>query len=149
LGKICLNYNIYLKDTQPLTYDNGWFAGFFDSDGSIYMNGSYDQLFITVSEKNRFLLEDLVKLYGGVIYVMVKQGAFKWICFRKNEIVSLVNDYFKINPSRSEKLVRLNMVHKFYELIILHAHSTTPNAVLAKAWYNYIVKWNNVAVKDK
>jgi hypothetical protein len=23
LGKICLNYNIYLKDTQPLTYDNG------------------------------------------------------------------------------------------------------------------------------
>ena len=149
LGKICLKYNIYLKDTQPLTYDNGWFAGFFDSDGSIYMNDSSGELFITVSQKNRFLLEDLVKLYGGVIYVMVKQGVFKWTCFRKNEIVSLVNDYFKVNPSRSEKLVRLNMVHKFYELRVLHAHSTTPNSVLAKAWKNYMVKWNNVVVKDK
>ena len=66
------------------------------------MNEASGQLYITASQKNRFLLDDLVKLDGGKIYVMAKQGAFKWTCFRKNEILSLVNDYFKINPCRSQ-----------------------------------------------
>jgi hypothetical protein len=41
------------------------------------MNEPSGQLFITASQKNRFLLDDLVTLYGGQIYVMAKQGAFK------------------------------------------------------------------------
>lgn len=41
------------------------------------MNDLSGQLFITVSQKNNFLLSALVELYGGSIYVMVKQGAFK------------------------------------------------------------------------
>jgi hypothetical protein len=80
---------------------------------------------------------------------MAKQGAFKWTCFRKNEVIALANDYFKVNPCRSEKLVRLNLVDKFYELRRLHAHSATPNSVLGKTWKNYMVKWNSITVKDK
>ena len=41
----------------------GWLA--FYADGSIYMNEASGQLYITASQKNRFLLDDLVKLYGG------------------------------------------------------------------------------------
>jgi len=149
LGKICLKYNIDLKDTQPLTYYSGWFSGFFDADGSIYMNELSGQIFITASQKNRFILDDLVKLYGGQIYVMVKQGAFKWTCFKKNEIISLINDYFNVNPSRSGKLVRLNMVSKYYELRVLHAHKGTPGSVLGKVWKIFKVKWDNVVIKDK
>jgi hypothetical protein len=52
-------------------------SGFFDTDGSIYLNETSGQMFITASQKNRFLLEALVKLYGGTIYPMVKQEAFK------------------------------------------------------------------------
>jgi len=144
LGKICIKYNITLKDNQPLTYYNGWLAGFFDADGSIYMSESSGQLFITASQKNRFILDDLVKLYGGQIYPMVKLNAFKWTCFRKDEVTCLVNDYFKVNPCRSKKLVRLNMVSKFYELRNLHAHNATPYSVLHKVWINYIFKWNNM-----
>ena len=77
LGKICDNYGIKLIDPQPLTYNNGWFAGFFDSDGSIYMNDKSGQLFITASQKNKYILDALVELYGGTIYPMVKVGAFK------------------------------------------------------------------------
>ena len=149
LGKICLKYNIDLKDSEPLSYYSGWLSGFFDADGSIYMNEASGQLFITASQKNRFLLDDLVKLYGGQIYVMVKQNAFKWTCFRKDEIISLVNDYFKVNPCRSEKLVRLNIVEKFYELRKLHAHSARADTVLGKTWENYTKKWNSVIIKDK
>lgn len=147
LGKICDKYSINLIDPQPLTYNNGWFAGFFDSDGSIYMNEASGQLFITATQKNRFLLDALVELYGGTIYAMSKEGAFKWTCYKKKEILSLVNNYFKVNPSRSEKLVRLNMVNKFYELRGQHAHSATPNSVLGKVWKNYTIKWNQVVGK--
>jgi hypothetical protein len=77
LGKICDNYGIKLIDPKPLTYNSGWFAGFFDSDGSIYMNDKSGQLFITASQKNKYILDALVVLYGGTIYPMVKVGAFK------------------------------------------------------------------------
>ena len=149
LAKICLKYNIELKNSQPLTYYDGWLSGFFDSDGSIYMNHLSGQLFVTVSQKNRFLLDDLLKLYGGKIYILAKQGAFKWTCFRKDEIINLVNNYFKVNACRSEKLVRLNMVDKYYELRALHAHSALPNTVLGKVWKKYLTKWNNVVIKKE
>jgi hypothetical protein len=77
LGRISIIYNIKLKDPKPLTYYNGWLAGFFDTDGSIYLNDASGQIFITASQKNRYLLEPLVELYGGTIYPMIKQEAFK------------------------------------------------------------------------
>jgi len=48
-----------------------------DTDGSIYLNEASGQIFLTATQKNRFILEALVELYGGAIYPMVKQGAFK------------------------------------------------------------------------
>lgn len=147
LGKICEKYNIELKDSIPLTYFNGWLAGFFDTDGSIYLNDASGQIFITATQKNRFILDALVELYGGTIYPMVKQGAFKWTCFKKKEVLSLVNEYFKINPCRSEKMVRINMVNKFYELRKLHAHSASANSVLGKTWKHYLINWNSIVSK--
>lgn len=35
LKPICLKYNIDLLQSGPLTYNNGWLSGFFDSDGSV------------------------------------------------------------------------------------------------------------------
>lgn len=144
LGKICEKYNLQLKDPKPLTYFNGWLAGFFDSDGSIYLNELSGQILITATQKNRFILEALVELYGGTIYAMIKQGAFKWTCFKKKEVLSLVNNYFEINPCRSEKMVRINMVDKFYELRKLHAHNASANSVIGKTWKHYLVKWNSI-----
>jgi hypothetical protein len=77
LGRICEKYGIELKDSQPLTYYSGWLAGFFDTDGSIYLNDKSGQIYITAAQKNRFILDALVDLYGGQIYPMVKKEAFK------------------------------------------------------------------------
>jgi len=147
LGKICEKYEIELKDPIPLTYYSGWFAGFFDSDGSIYLNDKSGQVFVTASQKNRFLLDVLVKLYGGQIYTAVKQDAFKWTCYKKKEILYLVNDYFKVNPCKSAKYTILIMANKFYELRQLHAHSASPNSDLGKAWKHFLIKWNSVVPK--
>ena len=149
LGKICDLYNIKLNYPKKLTYYNGWLAGFFDTDGSIYLNDQSGQIFITASQKNKLILDPLVELYGGRIYAMVKQDAFKWTCYRKKEILSLVNDYFKVNPCRSDKLTRLTKANKFYELRQLHAHSASPNSDLGKAWKYFLVKWNTLVDKNK
>jgi hypothetical protein len=95
------------------------------------------------------MLDALVELYGGQIYPMVKTEAFKWICFRKKEVLSLANDYFKINPCRSQKLTRLTMVNRFYELRQLHAHSASPNSDLGKAWKHFMVKWDSLMSKEQ
>lgn len=72
LNKICWpeapeaeKYNISLIQPIALTYNNGWFSGFFDSDGSVYLNLLSSQMFITASQKNKFLLDMLAELYGG------------------------------------------------------------------------------------
>jgi hypothetical protein len=149
LGRICEKYGIELKDYKPLTYYSGWLAGFFDTDGSIYLNDKSGQVFITASQKNRFMLDALVELYGGQIYPMVRKEAFKWTCFRKQEILSLANDYFKVNPCRSQKLTRLTMVNRFFELRQLHAHTASPNSDIGKAWKHFLVKWDSLMSKEE
>jgi len=142
LGKICEKYHILLKYPEALNYDNAWFSGFFDSDGSIYLNLLSDQILITVSQKNKFLLDSLVSLYGGTIYPMVKINAFKWTVFRKNEIISLLN-YFEKCPSMSAKHNRLKLIPKYLELRSLKAHKALPDTLLGKAWTSFMKKWNN------
>lgn len=78
LGKICLKYDIPLQYAPALTYSNAWLSGFLDAPGGgIYFNRDSLQIFITASQKNKFLLDPLVELYGGKIYTMAKTNAFK------------------------------------------------------------------------
>jgi ubiquinol-cytochrome c reductase cytochrome b subunit len=53
LKKLCKLYNILFIEPLPLTYDNAWFAGFFDADGTIgfSMKNNYPQLVVSVSQK--------------------------------------------------------------------------------------------------
>lgn len=142
LGKLCEKYNIPLKTPQPLTYNSSWLAGFIDSDGSIYLNLLSNQVFITASQKNKFLLDNLVFLYGGTVYPIVKQGAFKWVVFRKDEIIKLLT-YFEINPLRSAKNKRLKLLTNYYQLRNLKAHLASSNSTLGKIWKNFLKKWDN------
>lgn len=76
MGKVCDKYGIPLIDPKPLTYYSGWLSGFFDTDGSIFLDDQ-NKLFITVRHKNRFILNVLVELYGGEISSLVKQEIFQ------------------------------------------------------------------------
>ena len=142
MGKICEKYDIDLKYPEPLTHDSAWLSGFFDSDGSIYLNLLSSQAFITASQKNKFLLDSIVSLYGGTIYPMLKVGAFKWTVFRKDEITKLLA-YFEVNPSRSAKHKRLKLLVNYYELKKLKAHIASSNSLLCKNWKMFIKKWEN------
>ena len=83
LNKICDKYNIQVIQPTHLTYNNGWFSGFFDSDGSVYLDLKSSQLFITASQKNKLILEKLPELYGGTIYI--QKESFKWTVYKKKD----------------------------------------------------------------
>jgi len=77
LNKICVAYNLSLVFATPLVYRNGWMSGFFDADGSVYINLLSAQASITISQKNKLLIDPLKALYGGEIYALRSAEAFK------------------------------------------------------------------------
>jgi len=86
LNKLCNKYDITLKYPKPLNFNNGWFSGFLDSDGSIYFSEASGQVFISATQKNIYLLEPLINIYGGRVDPSNARGeAFKYIIYRKNK----------------------------------------------------------------
>lgn len=148
LGKICDKYGVRLIYPSPLTYSNGWLSGFMDSDGSIYLNVSSGQIFITASQKSKLLLDPLVDLYGGTIYTMTKVNAFKWTVFKKEEVLKLV-EYFLACPLRSKKMVRVRLIVQIYDALHISAHKAPSFCVKTQTWNRIIKKWSQVVVQNE
>ena len=118
LYKICEKFNLELKEPKPLTYDNAWLSGFIDSDGSIYIDEKSGQLIISITQKNKYLLEPLQILYGGRIKILNSKDAFQYSIYRKEEILNLVDNYFNKYPLESKKADKINLIENFYQLEI-------------------------------
>lgn len=117
LYRVCENYNINLLEPKSLTYYSGWFSGIIDSDGSIHINEKLGQLIISVTQKNKLLLEPLQVLYGGRIEILKSKEAFQYSIYRKDEILKLIDSYFKFNSLKSYKAAtKLNLIKEFYRL---------------------------------
>lgn len=133
LSKICDKYNLILIYPKELNYDNGWLSGFFDADGTVTINKTNTQLSISASQKTAEILQPLIKLYGGNIYIdRGKSQSFKWYISKKEDIFNIV-EYFKNHPSRSAKKKRLYLIPKYYELKELKAHKALPGTNLEKS----------------
>nr|YP_009710748.1 LAGLIDADG endonuclease type 1 [Amanita thiersii]QFZ98696.1 LAGLIDADG endonuclease type 1 [Amanita thiersii] len=139
LSNICDKYNIPVIQPAPLTFYNAWFSGFFDSDGSIYLNLKSSQILITAGQKNKYLLDILCELYGGSVYI--EKTSFKWVVYRKSEIIKLI-EYFNLNHCRSAKLNRINAITKYFELRDLKAHLSEDSTILGKAWKKILLRWD-------
>ena len=114
LNKTCVLYNIELKPTIPLTYNNGWFSGIIDADGSLNLNKESDQLILSITQKNRFILDPLNKLYLGRIKIISSKEGFVYSIYRKNEILNLLDNYFCKYPLISSKSDKLKIIKDFY-----------------------------------
>lgn len=147
MNKLCVKFNIKLKwcsATDNLTFNDGWLSGFIDSDGSIYYNESSGQVFIGISQKNKYLLEPLIHIYGGRVDISSpKIEAFKYVIYRKAELFNLIDNYFSKYPLRTEKMKRVNLIKQFYLL-----RCSAPQAIDRKS--EDIVKFNEwVKFKDR
>jgi len=117
LDKVCKLYGIKFEISKPLTYYNGWFSGFIDSDGLIYYNEKSDQLILSVTKKNKFLLDSLFNLYSGWIEITYSgEEAFQYSIFRKQEVLNIINNYLKRYPLMSNKRKKIDLIKKLYEV---------------------------------
>lgn len=141
LNKICIQYDIAMIYPYKLKYNDGWLSGFFDADGTITLNRVNGQIAISLTQKTAELLQPLVELYGGDIYVDRGNNAFKWYVSDKISILKLMH-YFKKYPSRSLKTNRIILLSKCYKLKEMGAHKSR-DTHLSKNWTDFIEKWNN------
>jgi Cytochrome C and Quinol oxidase polypeptide I/LAGLIDADG-like domain len=78
LKRVCDIYKVEFIPSVKLNYNSAYLSGLFDSDGSVYFNKQSMQVFITVSQKGRELLDILVTVYGGKVRSANKNAtAFK------------------------------------------------------------------------
>ena len=141
LNKICDKYGISLIYPEKLNYDSAWLSGFFDADGTVTINKTNTQLSISASQKTNTLLEPLLAVYGGYIYIdKGTSQSFKWYVTKRESILNLI-EYFKHHPSRSAKNNRLHLIPKYYELTDLKAQKAEPGTLFYKAWESFYIKW--------
>jgi hypothetical protein len=139
MNKLCVKYNIKLKYPEPLTFNNGWLSGFIDSDGSVYYNEASGQVFISLTQKNKYLLEPLIALYGGRIDILSpKIEAFKYIIYKKAELFNLIDNYFINYPLKSEKMKRVRLIRDFYEL---RPHRNSQDIQKFNEWVKFKDRW--------
>jgi hypothetical protein len=138
MNKLCLKYGIELLYPKPLTFNNGWLSGFIDSDGSVYMNEASGQVFISASQKNKYLLEPLIHLYGGRVDIQSKVDAFKYIVYRKNELFNLIDNYFNKYPLKTKKSSRLKLIKQFY---LMRVSKNNKDIEKLNQWVLFKDKW--------
>ena len=143
LNKICLKYGITIIYPEKLTYQNGWLSGFFDADGSISLNKYNGQLSISLSQKYNEILQPLIDIYGGSVYIDRTNNSFKWYVSNNENILKLI-EYFKCYPLKSMKKDRLHLIPRLYELKKLGANNTSEenNPMLVKSWKLFTNRWD-------
>jgi Proton-conducting membrane transporter/NADH-Ubiquinone oxidoreductase (complex I), chain 5 N-terminus/LAGLIDADG endonuclease len=139
MNKLCTKFGIQLVYPNKLTFNNGWLSGFIDSDGSVYFNKSSGQVFISATQKNKYLLDPLINIYGGRVDPSSEKGdAFKYVIYRKKELFEMVDNYFSLYPLRTMKKNRINLIKEFY---VAKLGLESKNLELLNKWVTFSDKW--------
>lgn len=152
LYKVCDVWGIEVLPHEPLTLNNRWITGFFDGDGTInyyFYAKNRPQLFISISNKYKENLDELVDLFGGNIYYdKGGQGSFKWVITNQESHMKFYN-YHKNNPSFSFKGHKIFLIKEFYVLYNQKAYSIADSSnMLYKAWLEFDKKWQTYNINS-
>jgi hypothetical protein len=148
--RVCLLYNVPILPIVELSYNNAYLSGLFDSDGSVYYNKTSMQVFITVSQKDRNLLDLLASVYGGSVHsANANKTAYKWIVSRKNDVLGLLDNYFHWNNCVSAKNNKFGLIKHFYYLSSIGALKSPLESPLGKSFVQFVKRWNATNALDK
>nr|YP_009129962.1 LAGLIDADG type homing endonuclease [Ganoderma meredithae]AJT57353.1 LAGLIDADG type homing endonuclease [Ganoderma meredithae] len=140
--KVCNLYNVETIPSVELKYDSAYLSGLFDTDGSVYFNKQSMQVFITVTQKGRELLDILVPVYGGVVRSSNKNAtAFKWTVSKKIDVINLIDNYFHWNNCVSAKNKKFGLVKHFYYLSSIGALKAPEDSVLGRSFISFVKRW--------
>ena len=140
--KVCNLYNVETIPSLELKYLSAYLSGLFDTDGSVYFNKKSMQVFITVTQKGRELLDILVPVYGGVVRSSNKNAtAFKWTVSKKMDVLNLIDNYFHWNNCVSAKNKKFGLVKHFYYLSSIGALKAPEDSVLGRSFISFVKRW--------
>nr|YP_010977196.1 LAGLIDADG endonuclease [Daedaleopsis confragosa]WNZ34401.1 LAGLIDADG endonuclease [Daedaleopsis confragosa] len=140
--KVCNLYNVETIPSVELKYGSAYLSGLFDTDGSVYFNKQSMQVFITVTQKGRELLDILVPVYGGVVRSSNKNTtAFKWTVSKKMDVLNLIDNYFHWNNCVSAKNKKFGLVKQFYYLSSIGALKAQEDSVLGRSFISFVKRW--------
>jgi hypothetical protein len=145
MNKLCVKYNIVLINPKPLTFNNGWLSGLIDSEGLVDFNEVSGQVFISINQKNKYLLDPLVYLYGGRIKMSLKTEVFVYIIYRKIELFKLIDNYFIKYPLRTKKFHRINLIKEYY---LKKISSNNQDVIKLNEWVKFKEKWDKFKVSN-
>jgi len=147
LNLLCTKLHIPLILPDKLHDKHGWFAGFFDADGTITMSckGQYSNSQLTISVTNK-LLADVIHFkdifHGNIYFDKGQNGYYKWSIQSKEDVYSFFN-YIKNCSSYSIKRKRLFLINEYYNLKSMKADKADINSAKYKAWKIFVEKWNS------
>ncbi len=149
--RLCQSLNLPILQPQTITINNGWFAGFFDADGTIVLQDSSHsslktaktpQLSIRVVNKHMGDVEIFKQVFGGNVYYDRSQnGYYQWSVQSKEDIIKM-QEYFRNYPSRSHKSNRIFLINEYFRLYNLRAYREDSD--FYKIWCNFIKEWEAV-----
>jgi ubiquinol-cytochrome c reductase cytochrome b subunit len=145
LNRVCALLSVKLLSPDTLHNKHGWFAGFFDADGTIgyYFKGNNNQPQLTLSVTNKLYVDvvHFMTYFGGAIYFdKAQNGYYKW-SIQSEENFSAFLEYTKVCQPQSIKRDRLFLIKEYYRLVVIKAHKAQKGSVLHKAWINFNRKW--------
>lgn len=147
LNRVCSVLDLKLLSPDVLHNKHGWFAGFFDADGTIgyYLKGNYlhPQLTLSVTNKLHVDVSHFMTFGGQIYFDKAQNGYYKW-SIQSEENFKIFLEYTKVCPPQSIKRNRLFLVKEYYNLISLKAYKAPESTVLHKAWINFNRKWNRM-----
>lgn len=142
LQKMCALYNIPYQAPQPLSANNGWFAGFFDADGTLgysYKKG-WPQIIVSVSQKSPADLVCFQTTFGGTVRLDSRSNTYKWDIYTEKDIHTFYK-YCQKFPLTSHKKKRMFLLPRFYRLRKSGAYKSN-DAALQKVWSQFEKDWN-------
>nr|YP_009184681.1 putative LAGLIDADG homing endonuclease [Oogamochlamys gigantea]ALO62830.1 putative LAGLIDADG homing endonuclease [Oogamochlamys gigantea] len=143
---LAIDSSITVKASQIVSAENGWFAGFFDADGTISIRkGQYPQLTISVSQKTPEILIFFKQFFGGSIRFDKSANCFKWDIHSKTEILNFV-DYTLKYPVHSFKKRRLFLIREYFDIReLLNSRNVKKDKLIQNEvglrWSAFLEKW--------
>lgn len=130
---------LYLPDIEikKINFENSgaWLSGFFEGDGYINLNSLTYQITISISQKNKFILEDIQRIYKGNIFFDKSWNGYKWEISNKEQLIKIF-EYFTLYPLKSKKNADLISAKKFFRYKLLNYHLDNSK----KSFLNHFIK---------
>jgi ubiquinol-cytochrome c reductase cytochrome b subunit len=147
LHRVCQQLSLVPLAPTPLREGSGWFAGFFDADGTIgirHSPGTAPQLSIRVTNRYRSDVADYEQMFGGGVYFdRAQNGYFVWSVQSRAD-VNRVLAYARSVPFRSHKSRRLFLIPEYQRLQDLRAY--VPESPHATAWRVFLSRWGKLMI---